>query len=81
MRKRIVQAFLLPILFLFFSAINFAQLSGQLPIAPSSIPQFVDPLPHIAGLRVDVKLAAILLSKWFRTIKSPYQLEQLSTVE
>ena len=26
---------------------------GQLPIAPTSIPQFVDPLPHFAGARVD----------------------------
>jgi spore coat protein A len=28
---------------------------NQLPINPKSIPQFVDPLPHFAGLRVDAK--------------------------
>ncbi|HEX5131233.1 MAG TPA: multicopper oxidase domain-containing protein, partial [Candidatus Krumholzibacteria bacterium] len=32
-----------------------AQFPGknQIPIAPTSIPQFVDPLPHFAGVRVD----------------------------
>ena len=29
------------------------QLPGQAAIDPSSIPQFVDPLPHFAGNRVD----------------------------
>ncbi len=32
---------------------SFGQLQGQLPLNPKSIPQFVDPLPHFAGLRVD----------------------------
>jgi len=31
----------------------YAQLPGQLPVSPKAIPQFVDPLPHFAGLRVD----------------------------
>ncbi len=29
------------------------QLAGQVPLAPGSVPQFVDPLPHFAGIRVD----------------------------
>lgn len=29
------------------------QLPGQIPLNPKSIPQFVDPLPHFAGLRVN----------------------------
>jgi spore coat protein A len=32
---------------------TFGQLPGQLPLNPKAIPQFVDPLPHFAGLRVD----------------------------
>jgi FtsP/CotA-like multicopper oxidase with cupredoxin domain len=31
----------------------YSQLPGQLPLSPKSIPQFVDPLPHFAGNRVD----------------------------
>ncbi len=30
-----------------------AQVTGQIPIDPRAIPQFVDPVPHFAGLRVD----------------------------
>ena len=29
------------------------QVGAQVPIAPNSIPQFVDPVPHFAGIRVD----------------------------
>lgn len=29
------------------------QLTGQVPLNPKSVPQFVDPLPHFAGQRVD----------------------------
>ena len=39
--------------FLLISLNNYGQLPGQMPINPKSIPQFVDPLPHFAGLRVD----------------------------
>ena len=33
--------------------------SGQIPLAPASVPQFVDPLPHFAypGARVDATTA------------------------
>jgi len=31
----------------------YAQVGSQIPIDPESIPQFVDPVPHFAGLRVD----------------------------
>ena len=27
--------------------------AGQIPIDPYSVPQFVDPVPHFAGMRVD----------------------------
>ena len=30
-----------------------AQVGAQIPISPKSIPQFVDPVPHFAGQRVD----------------------------
>jgi len=30
-----------------------AQVGTQVPLAPSAVPQFVDPLPHFAGLRLD----------------------------
>ncbi len=32
---------------------SFGQLPGQVPLNPKNIPQFVDPLPHFAGNRVD----------------------------
>lgn len=35
--------------------------SGQLPLNPTTIPQFVDPLPHFAGLRVDAKAGGKLI--------------------
>ncbi|MDH3252404.1 MAG: multicopper oxidase domain-containing protein, partial [Ignavibacteria bacterium] len=34
-----------------------AQLVGQTPLNPTKIPQFVDPLPHFAGARVNAKTA------------------------
>ena len=34
-----------------------AQLPGQVPLNPRKIPQFVDPLPHFAGIRVNAKAA------------------------
>ena len=36
-----------------FSNWLYGQLNGQLPLNPKAIPQFVDPLPHFAGARVD----------------------------
>jgi len=32
---------------------TYAQMQGQLPLNPKNVPQFVDPLPHFAGQRVD----------------------------
>ena len=53
-RKTMMQVFLITFLFSFLTSIVLAQISPtQLPIVPNSIPQFVDPLPHFAGARVD----------------------------
>ena len=41
--------------------------SGQLPLNPSSIPQFVDPLPHFAGLRVNAKAGGNLIVRAVKT--------------
>ena len=41
------------ILLFITAGISFSQVPGQLPIAPNSIPQFVDRLPHFAGNRID----------------------------
>ena len=40
-----------------------AQIAGQVPINPRKIPQFVDPLPHFAGLRVNAKAGGNLYVK------------------
>jgi spore coat protein A len=34
---------------------TFAQVGTQVPLNPKKIPQFVDPLPHFAGLRVNAR--------------------------
>jgi spore coat protein A, manganese oxidase len=41
--------------------------SGQVPLDPNSIPQFVDPLPHFAGLRVNAKVGGNLIMKAVKT--------------
>jgi len=41
----------------------FPQVGNQIPIAPNSIPQFVDPLPHFAGARVNAKAGGNLKIK------------------
>lgn len=33
--------------------VSYGQLPGQIPLKPNKVPQFVDPLPHFAGLRID----------------------------
>jgi len=43
------------LLLLTITSITDAQVAPQLPLNPKSIPQFVDPLPHFAGLRVNAK--------------------------
>ncbi len=42
-------------MFLISTSFILAQVGTQVPINPSSIPQFVDPLPHFAGNRVNAK--------------------------
>jgi spore coat protein A, manganese oxidase len=41
--------------------------SRQLPLDPALIPQFVDPLPHFAGLRVNAKEGGKLIIKAVKT--------------
>ena len=41
--------------------------SGQLPLNPLAIPQFIDPLPHFAGLRVNAKAGGNLIIKAVET--------------
>jgi spore coat protein A, manganese oxidase len=62
-RKTNMQVFLIALLFVIINFNIFAQLGTQVPIAPNSIPQFVDPLPHFAGLRVDAKAGGNLIIK------------------
>ena len=62
-RKTMMQVFLLTFLFSFLTSNILAQVGTQVPIAPNSIPQFVDPLPHFAGARVDVKAGGNLTVK------------------
>ena len=62
-RKTMMQVFLLSFLFSFLTLNVLAQVGTQVPIAPNSIPQFVDPLPHFAGLRVDAKSGGDLTVK------------------
>ena len=61
--KTVMQRFLLPLLIILLTVDIFAQIGGQLPITPNSIPKFVDPLPHFAGLRVDIKGGGNLIIK------------------
>jgi spore coat protein A, manganese oxidase len=41
------------VLFILSVDVTFGQLAGQVPLKPNKIPQFVDPLPHFAGVRID----------------------------
>lgn len=41
--------------------------SGQVPLDPTTIPQFVDPLPHFAGLRVNAKAGGNLIIEAVKT--------------
>ncbi len=54
---------LLSVAFSVLAGSVFSQVGGQMPLAPSSIPQFVDPLPHFAGLRVDATAGGNLTVK------------------
>ncbi len=44
---------LLTLLLFSFQQISYSQVGAQVPLKPNKIPQFVDPLPHFAGIRVD----------------------------
>jgi FtsP/CotA-like multicopper oxidase with cupredoxin domain len=54
-RANLLRLLVLLVLILGFSAQVFAQLAGQVPLAPNSVPQFVDPLPHFAGQRLNAR--------------------------
>ena len=62
-RKMVKQLFFLPFILLVFTTNVFTQVGGQIPIEPTSIPKFVDPLPHFSGLRVDAKSGGNLIIK------------------
>lgn len=73
--------YLLPLLSIFLlSQLAFVNLetpgvgSGKDPINPESIPKFVDPLPHFAGLRVNARSGGNLIVK-----AVPHQQVALST--
>ena len=51
--ENLFSSFFLSFFLLFISTNVFAQVGAQVPLKPNKIPQFVDPLPHFAGLRVD----------------------------
>ena len=53
MKNFLTSLLVLGTLFLLNSNVSYSQLAGQLPLNPKNIPQFVDPLPHFAGQRVD----------------------------
>jgi spore coat protein A, manganese oxidase len=54
MRKLYNFILLCTVLLLFSNHYSYSQLTpAQIPLKPSKIPQFVDPLPHFAGNRVD----------------------------
>jgi spore coat protein A len=44
---------LISVFLLMAVSLSFGQLAGQIPLNPKSVPQFVDPLPHFAGARLD----------------------------
>jgi FtsP/CotA-like multicopper oxidase with cupredoxin domain len=41
----------------------YAQIGDQVPLDPTLVPQFVDPLAHFSGLRVDIKAGGNLVIK------------------
>jgi spore coat protein A len=53
MKEKSSPFFIIGSLFLLINGQSFSQLTGQVPLAPKNIPQFVDPVPHFAGQRVD----------------------------
>jgi spore coat protein A len=59
--KNILGAFVAGVLALgLLSQPVFAQVGAQTPLTPTKIPQFVDPLPHFAGARVNAKAGGSL---------------------
>jgi FtsP/CotA-like multicopper oxidase with cupredoxin domain len=47
-------------LFAFATGTLQAQLAGQIPLNPKNVPQFVDPMPHFAGVRIDARSGGTL---------------------
>jgi len=60
--KKILQVLMIASMFVFYFNLSFGQLAGQVPLNPKAIPQFVDPLPHFAGLRVDASGGNLTIS-------------------
>lgn len=58
---------LLMVAFTIGSSPIFGQVGTQVPLAPTAIPQFVDRLPHFAGLRVDATTATDV---WVKAVAS-----------
>lgn len=65
MRKNFTQIILTGMILFFGILQTFGQLPGsnQVALDPALIPQFVDPLPHFSGLRVDAKAGGHLYIK------------------
>jgi FtsP/CotA-like multicopper oxidase with cupredoxin domain len=61
--KWLVKVFLTPIIFLIINTFINAQVGTQIALNPLDVPQFVDPLPHFAGLRVNAKAGGDLTVK------------------
>lgn len=51
--KKLYSFSLVITLFWINGVVSYGQLPGQIPLNPKNVPQFVDPLPHFAGQRVD----------------------------
>jgi len=60
--KQLSTLFSLFCLIVFSGESVFGQLAGQIPLNPKAVPQFVDPLPHFAGLRVDASGGNLTIS-------------------
>jgi spore coat protein A len=63
MKKRLAFALTALLVLALFGESVLAQVPGQVPLNPRQIPQFVDPLPHFAGARVNAKSGGNLTVK------------------
>ena len=60
--KKILPLFFVFLMYFSCSNVLYGQLNGQLPLNPKAIPQFVDPLPHFAGQRLDASGGNLTIS-------------------